>query len=403
MNPVTIQKGLIQENQFIKKSAKDRLMQNLDLASNIKSDYRKLVKPLPIRKNVDTRNNTDEKLINSNIEPRISEIADKKDRTRLINQPYNTLSEEISVNPFYKNNITKVMVINSKFRDMTIEQTHQKKGKNFYNENINSSNFYLNLNYKLKNVISMRLLDICIPNNLFNVSESIGNNTILISNSSIPPSKYDVDEFQKFVIPDNKYTITDLITVINSLISSTNITLKYTTESFNSNINSAYLEFSNINIETEIIFGYKCENETGEPARTSSTLGYLLGFSRDYYDIESGAILNAESPPRLSNVDCCKYYYLMINDFNNNVNDYLIGNLERSFINKNILAKIIVENDHSSSCLIFKNDNFRQCVRNYFGPVDIDRFHIQLLNEYGNLVDLQGYDLNMSIEFKIQY
>ena len=37
------------------------------------------------------------------------------------------------------------------------------------------------------------------------------------------------------------------------------------------------------------------------------------------------------------------------------------------------------------------------CRRNYFGPVNIDRFHIQLLNEYGNLVDLQGYDINMSI------
>ena len=368
MNLSTIQKGLTQENQYIKgSSAKDRLMQNLDLASNIKSDYRKLVKPLPIRRNVDTRNKSDEKLINSNIEPRISEIANKKDRTRLINQPYNTLSEEISVNPFYKNNITKVMVINSRFRDNTIED-----------EKVSTSNFNINLNYKLKNVISMALLDICLPNNLYNISESLGNNKIYI--------KYSTDsDYTIYTVPSNNYTIDTLKDVINTLIAP--MTLDYDLTS----TQPTHLEFKYVTPGYEIKFDDCTDNYS---------LGYLLGFKNDYYYAYTPKI-PAEYPPKLSNINGCKYYYLMVNDFNNNVNDYLIGNLNKSFINKNILARITCNSD--TDTILFENKNIMMCRRNYFGPVDIDRFHIQLLNEYGNLVDLQGYDLNMSIEFKIQY
>ena len=68
MNLSTIQKGLEQETQFSENvSAKDRLMRNLHLASNIKSDYRKLIKPTPIRKNIQTRNKSDATLIHSHI------------------------------------------------------------------------------------------------------------------------------------------------------------------------------------------------------------------------------------------------------------------------------------------------------------------------------------------------
>ena len=50
MLPVTVQKGLEQQTQFnTKTSAKNRLMQNLNLASNIKSDYRKLITPSSIQ------------------------------------------------------------------------------------------------------------------------------------------------------------------------------------------------------------------------------------------------------------------------------------------------------------------------------------------------------------------
>jgi len=374
MNLSTIQKGLEQETQFSENvSAKDRLMRNLHLASNIKSDYRKLIKPTPIRKNIQTRNKSDATLIHSHIEPRISEIANKKDKTRLINQPYNTLSEEISVNPFYKNNITKVMVINSKFRDKTLDTEEIKT-------EINSSNFYMKLNYKFKNVISMSLLDICLPNNLYNISESLGNNKIYIK----PPAESD---YTSHTIPSNKYTIDTLKNAINNLNLPNSMKLDYDLSS----TQPTHLEFEYITHDYEIKFD-ECDD--------NYSLGYLLGFKNDYYYAETSKIL-AEYPPKLSNISGCKYYYLMVNDFNNNVNDYLIGNLTESFINKNILARITCNCD--TDTILFENKNIMMCRRNYFGPVDIDRFHIQLLNEYGNLVDLQGYDFNMSIEFKIQY
>lgn len=365
MNLSTIQKGLEQETQFNEHvSAKDRLMRNLDLASNIKSDYRKLVRPAPIKQNTHTRNKNDEKLINSNIEPRISEIANKKDKTRLINQPYNTLSEEISVNPFYKNNITKTVVLNSIFRDMTIEDSK-----------ISTSNFYLTLNYKLKNVISMTLLDICLPNNLYNISENLLNNIFYTRASG--------GEYIQHIIPNGNYTIEQLIIEINKI---PDITLAQ--DPVTNILTFTYHVF-------EIDFSYNCTNEP-----QAQSLGYLLGFKKTYYSMESHP-LEAEYPPKLSHSNGCKYYYVVVNDFNNNVNDFMIGNLSGSFINKNILARIT--SDGAADTILYKNDNLLRCRRNYFGPVNIERLHIQLLNEYGNIVDLQGYDISMAIEFNIQY
>ena len=259
------------------------------------------------------------------------------------------------------------MVINSKFRDTTIED-----------EKVSTSNFNINLNYKLKNVISMALLDICLPNNLYNISESLGNNIIHVKHSTDP-------NYTSHTIPSNKYTIDTLKDVISNLL--TPVTLDYDSNS----TQPTHLEFEHITPDYEIKFD-ECDD--------NYSLGYLLGFKNDYYYAEAHTI-TAEYPPKLSNISGCKYYYLMVNDFNNNVNDYLIGNLTESFINKNILARITCNCD--TDTILFENKNIMMCRRNYFGPVDIDRFHIQLLNEYGNLVDLQGYDFNMSIEFKIQY
>jgi hypothetical protein len=42
-------------------------------------------------------------------------------------------------------------------------------------------------------------------------------------------------------------------------------------------------------------------------------------------------------------------------------------------------------------------------TRYYFGPVDIDRLKIQLLDEYGRVIDLNYMDWSMSLIFETLY
>ena len=41
--------------------------------------------------------------------------------------------------------------------------------------------------------------------------------------------------------------------------------------------------------------------------------------------------------------------------------------------------------------------------RHYFGPVNIDKLHIKLMDEYGMPIDLLGMDYSFALEFQILY
>ena len=41
--------------------------------------------------------------------------------------------------------------------------------------------------------------------------------------------------------------------------------------------------------------------------------------------------------------------------------------------------------------------------RHYFGPVNIDKLHIKLMDEYGQPIDLLGMDYSFALEFQILY
>ena len=81
----------------------------------------------------------------------------------------------------------------------------------------------------------------------------------------------------------------------------------------------------------------------------------------------------------------------IINDFKRNVNDNFIGAFETSLTKSNILARIpqpagmteIIFNDNSD--LLSKK-------RDYFGPVNIERLQIQILDDYERIIDTNKMD-----------
>ena len=96
------------------------------------------------------------------------------------------------------------------------------------------------------------------------------------------------------------------------------------------------------------------------------------------------------------------YGFLSIDDFNNNVNDGFYGAFTSSILNKNILARISIQGN-GNNIVSQNNLSLITTPRQYFGPVDIQRLHIALYDEFGRIIDLNYMDWSMELMFECVY
>ena len=142
------------------------------------------------------------------------------------------------------------------------------------------------------------------------------------------------------------------------------------------------------------------------------TLGWKLGFRKEEITVDAsnssnGTIVESEAVCDLTGP---KYMYIVVDDFNNNTNNYFQSAFSESILNQNILARINLSSmkktngDYGN----YSNDNFVTQIhglrkRNYFGPVDIQKLRIQLLDEYGRVINLNKMDWSCALTFEVLY
>jgi len=93
---------------------------------------------------------------------------------------------------------------------------------------------------------------------------------------------------------------------------------------------------------------------------------------------------------------------LVIDDHNTSVNNSFYSVFNGSLLNKNILARISLQ---GGTFNILSQNNFviTSDPREYFGPVNIQLFTVQLLDCYGRIVDLNNMDFSFCLTLQIQY
>jgi hypothetical protein len=126
--------------------------------------------------------------------------------------------------------------------------------------------------------------------------------------------------------------------------------------------------------------------------------GWNLGFRNGIYigntNYVSEGLLDLTGP---------RYVYLVVDDFNNNVNNgFYNAVFNNSILNKNILARISLQ---SNTLNILEKDNFNIITypRTYLGPVDVQKLQIQLLDEYGRILYLNNMDFSFCLKFTVVY
>jgi hypothetical protein len=99
--------------------------------------------------------------------------------------------------------------------------------------------------------------------------------------------------------------------------------------------------------------------------------------------------------------------FLVVDDHNKSVNNNFYSAFNSSILNKNILARISLQQNYTNvtqySGIGQKNVVITAPPREYFGPVNITNVNVQLLDEYGRIVNLNNMDFSFCINLNTAY
>lgn len=264
-------------------------------------------------------------------------------------------------------------VINAKPINETYKKTlniDTRFRENYYKTE--STNFHISLPIRIKGVTQMKLCSLELPLTINNISATLGNNYFYI-------------ETTKVTIPNGAYDTTLLQTELN-----TQLPTGYTA-SVDDRTKRCVISKDD---GTAFKLTFKTSNETNLHYGLGWILGYRFGIYQGNSSYVSEAPFIMKSP---------RYLFLCVDDYNNTYRESLISAFNSSISTNNILAKISIAHDFDENIFMATlEDKFVSgCkTRTYTGPVDIEKLKIQLIDEYGRIVNINGSDFSFSLEFE---
>jgi hypothetical protein len=292
-----------------------------------------------------------------------------------------------TLNPLNPRILRKSLNIDTKFRE------------NYYATQ--STNFHLDLPIRFSEVVSIQLTAMELPITFYNISKTYGNNYFWL--------KINGGEYQQFLLPDGSYTFKGLTTIFNNSIFSTTVKIATSLDGTPSDfIFIPTIIQPVVDTVTSLELNFQLNNAGQEDKITPLPLklGWLMGFRQGRYinntTYVSEGIADFNSP---------KYLYLVVDDYHTSVNDGFVAAFNSSLLNKNILARISLNLGINSTVLtinppplnVQNNLALITYPRQYFGPVNIEKLQIQLLDEYGRIVNLNNMDYSFCLTMQTIY
>lgn len=361
-----------------------------------------------------------------------------------INNSVNIPVAQGNINPNLKNTTVRIVNIDSSFRT---------------NINDPTTNFSCSLSDPLTNVIQLELYSVQIPLNWYVISAANGTNCFLLmidENSyymQVNSGNYEIEELLEAI---NNLSINN-DSLMNSYI-------EFTFNKINGKVNMDFKKESVKVVFYDEIINVCGENSKSEVCPNSpklnNSLGWYLGFREKSYSetVISEAVYNLYGTKNL---------YIVLDDYNQNrlnkglvslsendtsislpdyysndltcaplsetnnitqyvqsaprritqaqlysLNEILKGreNRTKTFVSAptttDIFAVVPVEREPGSSFgfqIVAFGGSLQQNARTYFGPVNIDRIGVKLVDDYGMIVDLNLTDWNFSFTCESLY
>lgn len=323
---------------------------------------------------------SDQRMIKSKVKEEGSSFIIEKPRVPYLNSNPATVFAG-DMNPLVNTaTIQKYLNIDTRFRE------------NYYGSL--SSNFGVNLPISINNVVSLNLSAIELPKTFYNISRTFGSNHFSIARNGsvkqvlVPDGNYDPIALCKYLsgfMISSGWPFSDICFVVD----------------INDNNGSGKILVSLIeNPSSAEPFALSFQQDAnGADNKTTPLplkLGWKMGFRGGMY--ENNTTYVTEGLPDLSGP---KYIYLVVDDFNNNVNNGFFSAFTASVMNNNILARVSLTGTSFDD--ITDKPGTNTYMRKYFGPVNINKLQIQLLDEYGRIIDLNNMDYSFCLSMTVIY
>tara|TARA_B100000795_G_C22793033_1_gene437878 strand:+ start:414 stop:1739 length:1326 start_codon:yes stop_codon:yes gene_type:complete len=332
-----------------------------------------------------------------------------------------------------RSTIKRLISVDTQFRD------------NYYNTK--SSNFQYTLPTVVKNVVSMELCGLEIPDSYYQISRNLGNDYFWLG--------FDNDEDSKkwyfIAIPEGNYNRKTMVETMNQqislalgtmgndskiffLINKTSLKSAFVYRDIESGTKSIKIAFNRlrstaVSTQPGIPNDVLPEIDINAPGGIMGKLGWILGFRMAEYTNKSGYIemgdigdMVEETEEIKSSVSPCygyisegvyniwtnRYFYIVVDDFNKNANNFIVPTYSSSLGSSNILARITLNPPIAFEVgytLTTENawNNTTTKKRSYFGPVDITKIKFQILDSFGRIVDLNNMDCSFALNMVCLY
>ena len=261
--------------------------------------------------------------------------------------------QHIGNNYYEYNYVKKLLVINSKFR------------KNFFKTA--SNDFIVELPYTFTNVLSMEFKAIEYTNSVYTVDKTVQNNTFKLN---------DIE----YTLPNGNYTNDDIVDKLNDI----------TPSNF----------FVSFDLNTGKIKIEECDKKPftlcfGTEETFTDSLGYMLGYRKPLYKF--GIFYISES---ILDIQGVRSLNIFVDDFiNSSTYDNIVTITKDDYFSSKILARI--PNAADAFHIQYEDNSDRiDKIRYYYGPVNIKKLHIRLLDDSGRL--LQNNNVDYTILLKLQ-
>jgi hypothetical protein len=259
---------------------------------------------------------------------------------------------------------TKYINIDTRFRDE-------------YNY-LSTANYNVTLPQRITDVSTMTLMSIEVPMSFYNISSTIGNNYFTVTHNGTTTT---------ITIDDGNYTISTLKTALNSALWGYDLSYNYSGSHSTMNTKSG-------SVTVNFAVGSTGSNDK---YNIKSKLGWILGFRQLSYTVTT----STTTSEAFYDLNGSRYLYLALDEFNKGNQYSFVSPLYNSLINKNIIGRISMTKDvHPFGSVLVANLTNGLLVadlRSYTGKIDLLKMNVQLLDEYGNSVNLNGLDFSFCL------
>lgn len=271
----------------------------------------------------------------------------------------------------------------TKTKYVSIDTSYREEFSNYDSNALAVCN--ISLPERVTEVTSIRVRNVEIPVAFYNISSVIGNNCFQIANGA---------NSSMAIIPDGQYTTTSLSSAVNAAIqslSSPYTNLRYSIGSNNKSIFDVSTGTLTINFAVN-------SNGSADSYNFKKKLGWLLGYRNIAY-----AITTSPKPSEgIVNLSGIRYLYLVLDEFARGTPNSFIAALPSSLVRKTILAKISVDqNNYPFGTVLIANHSNGYLLsdkRSYSGRVDLQKLCVQLVDDNGSPVSLNGLDFSFCLE-----